>query len=118
MLEKTRTMKHANITVECATPSQKIVTPEIIKGVKYGSVWFDNQTKKEMGLKWGTIAKKVETGRKFRLAETRVCDLFELVSPPPKYKNGKYYINYNGGSAGSNKQKVEIWVLVEDETRN
>jgi len=86
----------------------------IIKGVKYTSVWFDNLTKKELGRKHGS-KNSVETGRKFRLAETRVCDLFELVSPPPKYKNGKYYINYNGGSVGSNKQKVEIWVLVEDE---
>ena len=73
------------------TPQLSLSKPKpiIIGKHKYSGVWFDHITKKEVGIKIGSI-QTTETGRRFKCVETRMVSQHELVDCS-KYKNKKIY---------------------------
>lgn len=83
---------------------------------KYSGIWFDHITKKEVGIKIGSI-QTTETGRKFKCVETRIILASELVDTS-KYSNKKMiYISYGDYPqkfGPGSKAKAEIWMLVDE----
>jgi hypothetical protein len=107
-----------NYSLKEATPQLSLGKPKpiIIGKHKYSGIWFNHNTKKEVGCKIEST-QITETGRKFKCVETRMILASELVDTS-KYSNKKMiyisYADYPQKFGPGSKAKAEIWMLVNE----